>query len=219
MIVTGFADIHDDLAAIRAAKKIMEKADLVILGGDITNFRDADAASVVLDEVMQAEKPVLAVSGNCDLRGVDEFLSARGINIHAGSQIIDGIGFLGLGGSLVTPFHTPNEYTEEELEAALDAGFQSLPGEDTPFVLVSHQPPVNTACDIIGGGRHVGSLAVRRFIEKRKPLACITGHIHESSATDRIMETPVINPGRLGDGGYAWIEINGTQVISEIRKL
>jgi Icc-related predicted phosphoesterase len=52
------------------------------------------------------------------------------------------------------------------------------------FVLVTHSPPRNTSLDCIGDGRHVGSLAIRRFIEHWAPsgrlVASFHGHIHES---------------------------------------
>ncbi len=37
---------------------------------------------------------------------------------------------------------------------------------------------------MVRGGRHVGSAAVRRFIERHRPLACFTGHIHEAAGMD-----------------------------------
>lgn len=52
------------------------------------------------------------------------------------------------------------------------------------FIFVSHAPPRNTALDCLSSGAHVGSLAVRRFIERwsstGRLLASLHGHIHES---------------------------------------
>jgi Icc-related predicted phosphoesterase len=61
---------------------------------------------------------------------------------------------------------------------------------------------VNTINDIVHGGRHVGSHAVRAFIEKYQPLACITGHIHEGIGIDKIGRTQIINPGPFRNGYY-----------------
>lgn len=217
MIILGFADIHGDVDSLKHIAEPVSRADLVILAGDITNFKGSDAAAKVVDTVSKSGKRVLAVSGNCDLPEVDGLLERRGINLHARAEMLDGIGIIGLGGSLVTPFRTPNEYSEEQLEAFLMAGLAALPS-GVPFVLVSHQPPINTACDRIGGGMNVGSRAVRNFIKAQKPLVCLTGHIHESTGTDWIMDTKIINPGRLSAGGYAWIEISGSGVVAEIRR-
>ena len=46
-----------------------------------------------------------------------------------------------------------------------------------------------------------------RYILKNQPLAVICGHIHEGIGVEKIGETTVINPGSLGEGNYAWLEI------------
>jgi len=89
---------------------------------------------------------------------------------------------------------------------------------DTPLVLMSHQPPINTQCDRIATGAHVGSHAVRRFIEIRQPLVCFTGHIHESVALDNIGDTRIVNPGMLANGQYAYAEIGQGKATVEIRR-
>lgn len=63
-----------------------------------------------------------------------------------------------------------------------------------------HAPPFNTKLDMITGRSHVGSRAVRQFIEKEKPLLTLHGHIHESpkmsgSWQDKIGKTKCINVG------------------------
>ena len=67
-------------------------------------------------------------------------------------------------------------------------------------VAVIHAPPFNTRCDVLFDGQHIGSKAVRRWIERNQPLLTLHGHIHESpklsgSFFDRIGSTTVINPG------------------------
>jgi Icc-related predicted phosphoesterase len=67
-------------------------------------------------------------------------------------------------------------------------------------VAVIHTPPFNTRCDVLFDGRHIGSKAVRSWIEKNQPRLTLHGHIHESpklsrSFYDRIGATTVINPG------------------------
>jgi Icc-related predicted phosphoesterase len=82
----------------------------------------------------------------------------------------------------------------EELAGATRAG-------ETLFVL--HSPPRNTHCDVTGGRQHVGSRAVRRFIERHQPPLVLSGHIHESPRMtsfyrDTIGRTVVVNPGQFG---------------------
>jgi Icc-related predicted phosphoesterase len=68
-----------------------------------------------------------------------------------------------------------------------------LTGEDdlVDAVFLFHSPPYETPLDRAGldGARvehvpldvHVGSIAIRRFIERRQPLLTLHGHVHESS--------------------------------------
>ena len=47
-------------------------------------------------------------------------------------------------------------------------------------VYVIHAPPNRTNLDQIANGEHVGSFAVREFIEKNQPYLTLHGHIHET---------------------------------------
>ena len=218
MNILGLTDIHGHLKALQDMDGMIQAADLILLVGDITNFgRQAEIESI-LTALEPHGKKILAVSGNCDYPEVDVCLTDRNINLHSASVIVDGIGFLGLGGSLITPFGTPNEMSEDEIESCLDRAYARLES-DMPFVLVSHQPPHDTRCDRLASGMHVGSRSVRNFIEKRRPLACFTGHIHESVGTDWIGATPIINPGPLGRGFYAFAEISRQSANLDIRPI
>jgi Icc-related predicted phosphoesterase len=80
------------------------------------------------------------------------------------------------------------------LSAACDPG-------QTLFVL--HSPPRGTKCDVVQGGHHVGSRAIRRFVEERQPPLVLGGHIHESPRQtgawrDTVGRSIVVNPGQFG---------------------
>src|SRR5262249_38572621 len=47
-------------------------------------------------------------------------------------------------------------------------------------ILVTHSPPRDTACDLVQSGAHVGSRAIRAFVERHQPPALLSGHIHEA---------------------------------------
>lgn len=47
-------------------------------------------------------------------------------------------------------------------------------------VYVIHSPPDNTNLDIVMNGNHVGSMALRRFIEQHQPYLTLHGHVHET---------------------------------------
>lgn len=111
--------------------------------------------------------------------------------------------------STPTPFATPSEVSESELSQMINTAFAKVDDFDS-LVFVSHTPPLNTKVDVLSSGQHVGSPAVRRFIEKIQPDICLTGHIHEARGVDRIGKTVIINPGMLAHGGFARIElVNG----------
>lgn len=76
-------------------------------------------------------------------------------------------------------------------------------GEAAATVFVLHSPPRDTHCDGIGGGLHVGSRAIRTFVERVQPPLVLSGHIHEaprvsSSFRDTVGRTVVVNPGQFG---------------------
>ena len=86
-------------------------------------------------------------------------------------------------------------------------------------VLVSHNPPKDSACDVIPGNIHVGSTAVREFLEEAQPDVCLCGHIHEARAVDRVGRTIVVNPGALAQGGYVLLRSSGGKLSVELRVL
>jgi len=84
---------------------------------------------------------------------------------------------------------------------ALAALAALAPPADTLYVC--HSPPHGTRCDMIGATQHVGSRALRAFIERGQPPLVLSGHIHESprvssSYRDTIGRTVVVNPGQFG---------------------
>ncbi len=207
-IVLG--DIHGKTEAARFLPEI-ETAEGIIVSGDLTQFGGPKDAAKVLAELRVKNRVISALPGNLDNAGVAELLDAEGLNSHGACKRIeaaDGQAFylIGLGGSNITPFKTPTEFPEDVLAARLVEAYTQYLAQNhkdpRPLLLCSHTPPLNTACDKISAGVHVGSAAVRNFIEKSQPALCICGHIHESAASDMIGATPVINPGAFMQGGY-----------------
>lgn len=67
-------------------------------------------------------------------------------------------------------------------------------------IAVIHGPPFGTNCDVLCNRQHIGSAALRRWIEQKQPRLTLHGHIHESpqmsgAFADRLGNTIVINPG------------------------
>lgn len=206
MRIFNITDLHGRLDHLQETRVAMAAADLVVVSGDITNFGGRREAEQILDRLSAVNPNILAVAGNCDRRSVEAYLSERGINLHGERRETEGRWFAGLGGSLPGPAPTPNTYTEEELRSALGR----LPPAHDAFVLVSHQPPFDTVADKIASNRHVGSRAVREYIESARPILCLTGHIHESVGQGELSSCLVVNPGPFSLGRYAVIEVEAS---------
>lgn len=203
MRIIAFGDIHMALGNFRNIPEI-DKADLIIITGDLTNYGTSKDAKKILDEVMRVNKKILALHGNLDEPEVGDYLADLGLSLHGRGKKINNIGIFGVGGSNITPFNTPTEFSEDELAGLLVKGFEQVKNKKS-LILVSHAPPFNTKADLLGSGAHVGSNAVREFIEEIRPALCLTGHIHEARSVDMIGDTMVVNPGMIKDD--SWVEI------------
>ena len=217
----AFGDLHDDISRLEEIPEL-EGAAGVIVTGDITMVGGIRQARRALEPLARRFPLLLAQIGNMDLREVNGWLDEQGWNLHARArELHPGVLALGVGGSNITPFNTPSEFSEQQLadwmeqahteaERITAASANSASGPPL-VVLVAHTPPHATACDRLRSGAPAGSTAVRGFIEKYQPDICLCGHIHESRAQDRIGKTVILNPGMLGAGGYAVLRLLDNQ--------
>ncbi len=206
MRIVALSDLHGRVSALARLAEVLATADLVLLAGDLTHFGGRAQAQEVLQALGQYTAQVLAVPGNCDPPAVQQYLVEQGVSLHGTCQVIDGLAFLGVGGSLPCPGRTPNELGEAQFAEVLARALRDAP-PGAPLLLLAHQPPAQTKVDRAFAGRHVGSKALRAFIETNQPLACFCGHIHEARGTDRIGATWIVNPGPARDGRCAIAEI------------
>lgn len=93
---------------------------------------------------------------------------------------------------------------EDDLDA-LSVALESPSFRDSSFIFVAHAPPRDTALDQMATGLHVGSLAVRRFLERwgstGRLLASLHGHIHEAPwmskrIWEQVGQVPSFNVGQ-----------------------
>ncbi len=207
----GIGDIHENTRNLGSIPGVRE-ADGILISGDMTNCGNPSTVGKIIDTVRGFNPNVLAQIGNMDRENCTDWLEEAGINLHRSvHELTPEVAVMGVGYSTPTPFSTPSEAPEETLVAWLEETYRRV--RDYPaFVLVVHTPPADSALDRIREGVHVGSPGVRAFIESRHPAACLTGHIHEARAFEMIGTTPTVNPGMLSSGGYALLEIDGTDV-------
>jgi Icc-related predicted phosphoesterase len=209
MVLLCLSDIHG--AGAGAAEVVRgSRADLVVLGGDLTHLGGAREAAAILEPIVETGARVVAVPGNMDRPEVADYLERSGVLLHGRGRLIDGIGLFGLGGANRTPFGTPFEVADDEAAAALAAGWQAV--ADAPVrVLVSHAPPRGTRIDRTATGLHAGSTAVRGFLEGHDVALVISGHIHEAEGEDTVGRTRCINTGAWKNGRYAVVTIDASE--------
>ncbi|HVX66853.1 MAG TPA: metallophosphoesterase [Bryobacteraceae bacterium] len=187
-----FSDIHGDYAALE--RLMAQEADVYIAAGDLTSWgRGLDGCGEVLRKRAgrvrvlpgnhESEEQIAAF---CKRYGLEEF--------HGRSFEADGFHVAGLGYSSPTPFHTPGEYSEDEIARKLEP-FAAL----APLILVCHCPPLGTPLDRAREGVHIGSRAVAEFLAKSQPAAFFSGHVHEAEgARATLGRTPCWSPGKRG---------------------
>ncbi len=214
MLIIAFGDVHMRPEAAERIPGIRE-ADLVVVNGDLTNRGGRDEAGWVLDRLRALNPRVYGHIGNMDRDEVDHLFTELGINLNGRGVVIGEVGLFGVGGSPPTPFGTPSEFPDEELESMLRKAHGEV--REAPVkILFSHAPPFGTAVDRLRNGTHVGSRAIRRFLEGSDCAVCVCGHIHEAVGTDRVGTARVVNPGMLPAGGYVRIDCRGKEVVVDL---
>ncbi len=212
----ALGDIHDDITLLEKIPEL-EGADGIIVTGDMTLGGGVKQAERVLYALEEKNPHLLAQIGNMDREEVTEWLQKKKWNLHTEvHELIPELCVFGVGASTFTPFGTPSEYPESYFAEWLEQTWKKA-RKWQKQILISHNPPKDTLCDDIGGGVHVGSSAVREFIEENQPDVCICGHIHEACNMDKIGRTIIINPGNFGAGGYVVIRSNKGQLSVELQ--
>lgn len=216
MKIISFGDVHEDINNLAKIRPVLETADIVAISGDLTNCHGMAEAKKVVDAVSVYNKRVLAQYGNMDKPDVDAYLTKEGINLHGNGFVFEDVGIFGCGGSSPTPFNTPSEISDEDIEKYLTKGYRKV--KDARWkIMICHTPPKDTATDVVRGGVHVGSSAVRDFMVKYKPDVCVSGHIHESRGKDKVGNTLVLNAGMFRDGWYIEIIVDKTGISATIK--
>lgn len=205
------SDIHGNLENLDKLDPKFKEADAVLFGGDFALFEHEETAKPVLEKLLSKHDVIYSVLGNCDNPEFIEAIENADISVENTIAFNDGYAVAGSGGGSKFTGTTPFERTDEELVgdfAIVDSSSPECADENgfwSNLILIMHNPPKDTKCDMIPNGVHVGSEGLRSFIEKRTPFLVVTGHIHESAGIDKIGNTTVINPGSLAEGKYGWV--------------
>jgi Icc-related predicted phosphoesterase len=184
-----FSDVHRDKRQAQALADMAGDADAVIAAGDFASVHRG--IGDVIDMLVVVETPTVLVPGNNEteeaLREACTGWKAATV-LHGDSAEIDGVTFFGLGGGIpTTPWPWSYDLTEEEAEGKLAACPEGA-------VLVVHSPPKGHL-----DGRDLGSEAILRTIEAKRPPIAVCGHIHEDGGKEeRIGDTLLLNAGPEG---------------------
>ncbi len=191
------ADIHSSFTNFEEILKNVD-FDAVFIAGDITDFRVEDVRKA--DEIVSKyDTRCIAVHGNCDYESVLEVELDAMEFIHGRSVKIDDLTIFGVGGSGYTPFNTPSEYSEEEIESMLRS-FEIVENS----ILLSHCPPKGVL-DRTFSGVHAGCSALRKFADQFDLVIC--GHIHEAYGVHSKDGIFAVNPGPAAWKRYAILEL------------
>jgi Icc-related predicted phosphoesterase len=178
------------------------------------------------------EIQVIVCPGNDDRTLVDDAINNHKDVINAEGKVIkidEMHELISTGWVNPSPWKTAREEEDDKLEVRLEKYISQL--KDTSSAIFNfHAPPFESKLDeaplldkdlnpILQGGRvvmvPVGSKAVRKLIEKYKPLLGLHGHIHESSGSIKIGKTHCVNPGSEYAEGILrafLIELKGNEI-------
>jgi len=168
---------------------------------------------LLIERVDTRKVIAVAMPGNDDSPDIDELIKSyqdKGV-VYPLDRVVDIMGheLVSLAHVTPTPWDTPREMTEEQLEKEIDKLMKKVKNP-RQAIFNFHVPPYGTSLDMAPEltkdlrvksdmGQiylsHVGSKAVRAALEKYQPLLGLHGHIHESDALERLGETVIINPG------------------------
>lgn len=210
---------------------VVERADLVLIAGDLTTHGLPEEAAVLADAARAvAPLPVIAVLGNHDhhegrAHEVAETLCDGGIMLLDGDHRILEIGGVEVGvvgakgfvggfpGAEIPDFGEAllrEMYAETGREvAALETGLEAVSGCHRRLVLLHYAPTSDTIAGepagiwaFLGSGRLAGPIGAHR------PDAVFHGHAHHGRPQGCIGEVPVWNVARHVTGeDFALIEI------------
>ncbi|MGB9703261.1 MAG: metallophosphoesterase family protein [Candidatus Micrarchaeia archaeon] len=197
-------DVHSSIKFLDNFIKFFEysKNKIFMFGGDIfdeskENKKFEEKFFSFLKDLKNYNQ-IFAIPGNHDNKKIEKSLNEIGINIDKKRVKVVGSEFnvVGMGGSLKTPFSTPNERSEEEFNSILDL-------VDEKTIILSHSPPFGIFDEI--EGENAGSKVLLRIINEKKPALFLCGHIHFWLGIKKINSTTIVKVPAAENGYIARI--------------
>lgn len=212
---------------ISFAKKISPIDFILYAGDDVGRFRDLSGLNYFeeLATLCSANK-VLAIIGNDDnYSSAKEILNSKNVlDLYSRSITYGNFAFIGLESSTSGP--AIFRHTEEDFQNQLEHQYNKLIGKK--IVILSHTPPYG----VLDRGlrfaslddntqHHIGSTALREFIDNNSVDLVICGHCHSHGGlSDICMSTKIVNVsshdnvGSLGRFAVIELDSNGEFEVS-----
>lgn len=220
MKIVYATDVHGNKRIYeRVFREAKEKdMDAVLIGGDITPL------DAFFSELMRSQreflrawliprleqfrketgKPVFMIMGNDDFSiNLDLLMKAEkdGLLVLAHGKVTAIGDYSVMGYSFIN--HSPfiiKDWEREESMMLRDMKELHAKAGGKKVIVLTHAPPFGTPLDVLYDGSHVGSSAMREYIEKFQPFLYLCGHIHESPAMSGVSvhkagKTVCLNPG------------------------
>ena len=214
-----------------AFAEIVERADLVLLAGDLTTYGLPEEAAVLADACrVVAPLPIVAVLGNHDHHSgraaeITAALRDAGVTVLESDHLVLELGGIEVGvagtkgfvggfpGAEIADFGEAllrEVYAETSREvAALETGLEAISGCHRRLVLLHYAPISDTLTGepsgiwaFLGSGRLAGPIGAHR------PDAVFHGHAHHGRPRGCIGEVPVWNVARHVTGeDFAIVEV------------
>jgi len=242
--IAAAGDMHaSEATRVRLAESfaaVEDKAEIVLLAGDLTTQGEPEQAEVLADAVRGLSVPVCAVLGNHDLHsGHGEEVTA--VLVDAGVHMLDrrsstfelgggrvGVvgakGFVGgFTGSQLPDFGEPllrRVYAETTQEVdAIRAGLQEIAHCPIRIVLLHYAPTSDTLHgEPEGIWTYLGSERLAAPIAEYRPDVVLHGHAHSGSFEGAIGTVPVYNVAVHVTGRDFYVfELEGHEVEVESR--
>ncbi len=207
-----FADLFGPAAAgeyvaLRTAKKFDEAREFSarLLAGrpeSRASLFEAAMAKQYAELFAALPEPAYLTYGNVDVpRMWEQYLKPGHCVLDGGTVEIGGWTFGFVGGGLRSVYRTPNEMSEEEFRAKIEAV-----GEVD--VLCTHIPPAvpELLYDTVARRLEKGSVALLNAIKTTRPRYSIFGHVHQPLARrTRIGVTECLNVGHFRAAGAPFV--------------
>lgn len=190
------ADLHGEYGMLES---FMELApDVVFIAGDITNMGTAKDVETCFSRI---DVPSFSVPGNCDPQEVlDALEQSSSVNLHGSYMNLGKISLIGIGGSNPTPFGTPFEMNDNQIDDLLKQSTGRMQ-KTVHSVLLTHAPPQGYLDEI--GGNHVGSRSILKYLDRFDLICC--AHVHEQRGIVEANGVKIVNPGPAAMGNGAMI--------------